>query len=160
MKSNKLPKMDEQEIAQLINKQSLCRIAFQDDPYPYIAPFQYVSVNGNLYFHFTSYGKKLDFLGHDNSVCVEIEKCSEDLDKFAFVILRGKLKVVEDSQERNLVIERFVVEGKKNFSENFLQAHGFPIGSKWEDLTEKSLTIVKLDEVVEKTGLKSENYDN
>jgi hypothetical protein len=34
------------------------------------------------------------------------------------------------------------------------------LGSKWEDLTEKPSIIVKLDKVVKKTGLKSENYEN
>jgi len=68
--------------------------------------------------------------------------------------------VVDDPAEAANALRRFVVEGKKNFSENFLQVHGFPLGSKWEDLTEKPSIIVKLHKVVKKTGLKSENYEN
>jgi uncharacterized protein len=160
MKSKKLPKMNQEEILQVIKKQSLCRIAFRGDLYPYIAPFQYVVINDNLYFHFTDYGKKIDFLKQDDPVCVEIEKYSQDLSKFAIVILQGELKVVDDLHERNIVLDRFVVEGKKNFSENFLIAHGLPPGSKWGDLTGKPLIIVKLDKVVKKTGLKSDNYED
>jgi uncharacterized protein len=160
MKSKKLPKMNEEEILQLIKKQSICRIAFRGDSYPYIAPFQYVVINDNLYFHFTDYGKKIDFLKHDNLVCVEIEMFSQDLNKFAFVILQGELTPVDNSLESNKVLDKFALEGKKNFSENFLQAHGFSLGSKWEDLTGKPLIIVKLDKVVKKTGLKSDNYEN
>ena len=160
MINKKLPKMNEEEIRQLIKKQSLCRIAFRGDLYPYIAPFQYVVVNDNLYFHFTDYGKKIGFLKQDNPVCVEIEEYSQDLSKYAFVIIQGKLKQVDDLQERNIALEKFAAEGKKSFSENFLLAHGFSFGSKWEDLLEKPLMIVKLDKVVKKTGLKSDNYES
>ena len=55
----KLPAMSEDEIQQLLEEQVLCRIAFQDKKHPYIAPFQYVYVNGSLYFHLTNYGKKI-----------------------------------------------------------------------------------------------------
>ena len=160
MKTKKLPLMSEEEIRQLITKQSLCRIAFREDPYPYISPFQYVVIDDILYFHFTDYGKKIGFLRQDNPVCVEIEVYSPDFSKFAFVILQGNLKVVDDPSEASKALSKFVVEGKKNFSENFLQVHGFPLGSKWEDLTEKPSIIVKLHKVVKKTGLKSENYEN
>jgi nitroimidazol reductase NimA-like FMN-containing flavoprotein (pyridoxamine 5'-phosphate oxidase superfamily) len=159
MKAKKLPKMNEEEILQLIKKQSLCRIAFGGDPYPYVSPFQYVVIDNQLYFHFTNYGKKIDFLSKDNPVCVEIERYSQDLSKFAFVIIQGKLKVVDNLLERTTVLDKFAIEGKKNFSENFLIAHGLTPGSKWEDLTEKPLVIVKLDKVVKKTGLKSDNYE-
>jgi nitroimidazol reductase NimA-like FMN-containing flavoprotein (pyridoxamine 5'-phosphate oxidase superfamily) len=160
MKSKKLPKMNEEEILQLIKKQSICRIAFRGDLYPYIAPFQYVVINDNLYFHFTDYGKKINFLKQDNHVCVEIEIFSQDLSKFAFVTLQGELKPVNNSLESNRVLDEFALEGKKNFSENFLIAHGFSLGSKWEDLTGKPLIIVKLEQVVKMTGLKSDNYEN
>ena len=160
MKTYKLPKMNDEEILQLIRKQSLCRIAFSGDPYPYVSPFQYVVIYNQLYFHFTNYGKKIDFLKKDNPVCIEIERYSQDLSKFAFVILQGKLKLVDNPKERNSALDKFAEEGKKNFSENFLLAHGLELGSKWEDLTKKPLIIVKLDKVVKKTGLKSDNYEN
>jgi uncharacterized protein len=160
MKGEKLPKMNKAEILQLIREQSLCRIAFGGDPYPHISPFQYVVINEALYFHFTDYGKKIDFLKKDNAVSIEIEKFPQDLSKFAFVTLQGNLKPVDDSQEKNAALEKFASEGKKNFSENFLIAHGFPSGSTWDDLAQEPLTIVKLDKVVKMTGLKSTNYEN
>ena len=49
----KLPKMDENEIKNALERESICRIAFIEDDFPYISPFQYVYMNGNLYFHFT-----------------------------------------------------------------------------------------------------------
>jgi hypothetical protein len=46
--------------------------------------------------------------------------------------------------------------GKQQLSPNFLVAHGFPQGSDWSEFTDnKPILIIKLDDVKEKTGLKS-----
>jgi len=116
----KLPKMDKHEIENLIREQMLCRIAFKGDAYPYMAPFQYVFMNGALYFHFTDYGKKMRLLERDKRVCVEIEKYRPDMSEYNFVVLRGKLKVVTDPEEKAKVINRMAEEGKQNLSTNFL----------------------------------------
>jgi len=152
----KLPKMDPDEIEKLIREQMLCRIAFKGNQYPYMAPFQYVLVNGTLYFHFTDYGKKMRLLDKDKHVCVEIEKYKPDLSEYNFVVLRGKLKVVADPEERTKVINRMAEEGKQDLSTNFLVAHGFKKEEGWSSFTpEKPLVIVKLEEVAETVGIKS-----
>ena len=63
----KLPKMTKQEMWKLIRRQRLCRIAFKGDTYPYMAPFQYVVLDGVLYFHFTDYGKKMKLIETTNT---------------------------------------------------------------------------------------------
>ena len=152
----RLPKMGEDEIEELLKEQVLCRIAFRGDKYPYIAPFQYVYIDGTLYFHFTDYGKKKRLLEKDDRVCVEIEKYRDDLSDYSFVALRGRLKVVTDSRERKNALTRMAEEGERKLSENFLAAHGFERGSGWSSLSpEKSLIIVKLEEISEVVGLKS-----
>lgn len=134
----------------------LCRIAFKGDKYPYMAPFQYVLMNGSLYFHFTGYGKKIRLLERDKRVCVEIETYRKDLSKYSFVVLRGTLKTVTDPQERARVIKRMAEEGKRRLSRNFLPAHGFKKEDGWSSFTpEKPLLIVKLEEIAEEIGLKS-----
>ena len=82
----KLPKMSKSEIKELVSEQNLCRIAFKGEKYPYMAPFQYVLIDGELYFHFTDYGKKMKLIENDNWVCVEIEKFKPDLSSYNFVI--------------------------------------------------------------------------
>jgi hypothetical protein len=72
------------------------------------------------------------------------------------VVLTGKLRLVEDREERKLAIEKMTEVGKQKISKNFLLAHGFCIGSDWSDFAEdKPILIIKLDEVTEKIGLKS-----
>jgi nitroimidazol reductase NimA-like FMN-containing flavoprotein (pyridoxamine 5'-phosphate oxidase superfamily) len=151
-----MPKMKENEIEQLIREQFLCRIAFKGDLQPYIAPFQYAYVNGILYFHFTDYGKKMNFFKQETPVCVEIERYTSNLSEYGFVVLTGKLRLVDDHEERKMAIEKMAEVGKQKLSANFLLAHGFSQGSDWTDFTaDKPILIIKLDEVTEKIGLKS-----
>ena len=148
--------MEKREIEKLIREQMLCRIAFKGNKYPYMAPFQYVFMNGSLYFHFTDYGRKMRLLERDKRVCVEIERYRTDLSEYSFVVLRGTLKVVTDPQERAKVIERMAEEGKQKLSRNFLVAHGFKKEEGWSSFNpEKPLVIVKLEEIAEEIGLKS-----
>ena len=152
----KLPKMDGEEINNLLKNQLLCRIAFKGDKYPYMAPFQYVLMHGSLYFHFTDYGKKMKLLDKDKRVCVEIEKYRSDLSEYNFVVLRGELEVLNDSDERDNLINRMAEDGKLKLSTNFLAAHGFKKEEGWDSFTpEKPIVIVKLKKVTEKIGLKS-----
>jgi nitroimidazol reductase NimA-like FMN-containing flavoprotein (pyridoxamine 5'-phosphate oxidase superfamily) len=158
MKIVRLPKMNEQEIQQLLEQQMLCRIAFKAEKYPYMAPFQYVLINDTLFFHFTNYGRKMDLIDKDDRVCVEIESCNTDLNNYNFVVLRGNLKVVDDPEERAMAIKKMAKEGKKNLSENFLAAHGIKKDEGWEAFSQKKpFVIVKLHKIIEKIGLKSPN---
>ena len=100
----------------LIRRQRLCRIAFKEDNYPYMAPFQYVVLDGTLYFHFTDYGTKMKLIASDKRVCVEIEEYREDLSEYSFIVLRGTLKVVTDQQERTKAIQQIGEDGKQKLS--------------------------------------------
>jgi len=148
--------MEKFEVDQLLRQQTLCRIAFKGDKYPYMAPFQYVLIDGSLYFHFTDYGKKMRLLEKDRRVCVEIEKYRPDLSEYNFAVLRGKLEIVRDAQERARAIKQIAEEGKQKLSTNFLAAHGFKKEEGWSAFTpERPVVIVKLKEVTEEIGLKS-----
>jgi nitroimidazol reductase NimA-like FMN-containing flavoprotein (pyridoxamine 5'-phosphate oxidase superfamily) len=152
----KMPKMSEKEIKKLISEQFLCRIAFTGDAKPYIAPFQYVVIDDVLYFHFTDYGKKMSLFKQGTQVCVEIERYTPNLSEYEFVVLTGNLKLVENREERKKAIKNMAEIGKRKLSTNFLVAHGFSQGSDWGAFTaDKPILIIKLDEVIEKTGLKS-----
>jgi uncharacterized protein len=152
----KLPSMSKKEIDQLIKEQFLCRIAFRGENSPYIAPFQYVSVNRVLYFHFTEYGTKIAFLKEGFPVCVEIEKYSSNLSEYAFVTLTGTLKLVIEESERRRAIQKMAEMGSAKLSTKFLCAHGFESESGWSSFNaEQSILIVRLEEVTSIKGLKS-----
>lgn len=153
----KLPKMSKQEMWKLIRRQRLCRIAFKGTKYPYMAPFQYVVLDGILYFHFTDYGKKMKLIESDKHVCVEIEEYKEDLSEYRFIVLRGNLRVVTDKQERSRALEQLSEEGETKLSLNFLPAHGFNEEDGWSSLTSNkmNLVIIKLENITQEIGLKS-----
>jgi nitroimidazol reductase NimA-like FMN-containing flavoprotein (pyridoxamine 5'-phosphate oxidase superfamily) len=156
MRPFKLPKMDKEEIEELLDQQCICRIAFHGEVYPYLAPFQYVKIGGSLYFHFTDYGRKMKILERDSRVCVGVENLEPDMSEYKFVVLRGNLKRVDDPEERAEAIGRLAEEGRRALSKNFLAAHGFKKESGWSALSpQKPMVIFKLSEIIDTIGLKS-----
>jgi nitroimidazol reductase NimA-like FMN-containing flavoprotein (pyridoxamine 5'-phosphate oxidase superfamily) len=88
----RIPRMDKEEYDRMIEEGYLCRIAFQGEKYPYIAPFLYVFDGRFLYFLSTKYGKKIDYFRKSPYVSVEIERYSSDLSCYTFVTMQGRLE--------------------------------------------------------------------
>jgi nitroimidazol reductase NimA-like FMN-containing flavoprotein (pyridoxamine 5'-phosphate oxidase superfamily) len=122
----KMPKMKQEEIQKLVSEQFLCRIAFKGDLKPYIAPFQYVVIDGALYFHFTDYGRKMSFFKQETLVCVEIERYTPNLSEYQFVVITGKLKLVKDPKERKMAIEKMAKAVNRNSQPTFWSLMAFP----------------------------------
>jgi nitroimidazol reductase NimA-like FMN-containing flavoprotein (pyridoxamine 5'-phosphate oxidase superfamily) len=153
----KLPKMNEEEIKTAIEKDNICRIAFIDNDFPYISPFQYVFHKNTLYFHITDYGKKMKILENKkrNNVCVAIEKFEPDLSYYYFIAIQGRLEKVEDEKQIADITEKMVGEARKKYSTNFLAAHGFDNKKGWEEFSlDKGVKIYKLKEMKRRIGLK------
>jgi nitroimidazol reductase NimA-like FMN-containing flavoprotein (pyridoxamine 5'-phosphate oxidase superfamily) len=147
--------MDEKEIRDALRNEKLCRIAFIEDKFPYISPFQYININDTLYFHFTNYGRKKEILKKNQNVCVSIEHFEKDLSQYFFISIQGKLTLVENSKEKALVVQKMVEVAKVNFSTNFLIAHGFEKSQGWNGFKEENLIIYKFEEVGKPIGLKA-----
>lgn len=101
MKRFDLPDMSHREIDDLLNSQLLCRISFNDQPYPYTLPMEYYYFGDTMYFHLTTTGKKMELLRRDPNVTVEIDWSTADLADYKSVILKGRLVEVTDDAERN-----------------------------------------------------------
>ncbi|MFW9971514.1 MAG: pyridoxamine 5'-phosphate oxidase family protein [Candidatus Odinarchaeota archaeon] len=151
----KLPKMEEKEIKEAIYSQNLCRIAFIDDKYPYIAPFQYECIDDVLYFHFTDYGKKKKILSRNHNICISIEHFEPDLSSYYFISMKGKLELVEDYNLKNEVMNQMVESAKKKYSKSFLTVHGFDKNQGWDTFTAKDQLIYRFKQVSAPIGLKS-----
>jgi nitroimidazol reductase NimA-like FMN-containing flavoprotein (pyridoxamine 5'-phosphate oxidase superfamily) len=121
----KIPRMEKKDYDRLIEDGYVCRIAFQGEKYPYIAPFLYVFDGRFLYFLSTKYGKKIEYFRKSPYVAVEIEKYTKDLSSYTFVSLQGYLEEVTDSIEKKIVREEFVTLIKeKKLSSKILAALG------------------------------------
>jgi nitroimidazol reductase NimA-like FMN-containing flavoprotein (pyridoxamine 5'-phosphate oxidase superfamily) len=101
MKRFDLPDMSHREMDDLLRSQLLCRITFNDRPYPYTLPMEYYYFGDTMYFHFTTTGKKMDLMRGDPNVCVEVDWSNDDLSDYKSVIIRGRLIEVIDTAERN-----------------------------------------------------------
>jgi uncharacterized protein len=145
----KMPSMGKSEYDSLIEENHICRIAFKGETHPYIAPFLYVFDGKFIYFLSTKYGRKIQHFRNNPHVCVEIERYTPDLSAFSFVVLPGRLVVVEDAKQRRQVRERFVrLIRSRNLSLNILSALGHSPDEPVESLlSEESCSVWKLVEV-------------
>ena len=151
----KLPKMDEEEIQEAIRNNHLCRIAFIEEEFPYISPFQYLYLKDTFFFHFTDYGKKKEILKQNRNVCVSIERFENDLSSYYFISMQGKLKLVEDEDLKREIGKKLVKEARENFSTTFLRAHGFEKEKGWENFTFEDQIFYKLEMIGKPIALKS-----
>lgn len=100
------------DIIKIIEKCDVCRLAFNDEPYPYILPLNFgmEASNGKitLYFHGAAEGTKYDLLRKDNHVSFELD-CSHRLIKgekscdctmeYQSVIGQGRLEIVPEEDK-------------------------------------------------------------
>lgn len=155
MEPHKIPPMDKKEYDGLIEDGYVSRIAFKGE-YPYIAPFLYVFDGRYIYFLSTKYGKKVELLGADPQVAVEIEFYTPDLSQFRFITLQGRIKAVKDEYEKKKVREMFVkmIKGR-NLSSQILAALGHSPDEPVEKICQEERSYVwKLVDVKDIVALK------
>ena len=122
----KIPGQKKQDYDELIKDGYLARVAFQDTPFPYIAPFLYVFDGRHIYFMPTKYGKKIEMVRKNPNVAVYIEKLSPDLATHRFVTLRGRVEEVADINKRHEIRESFAyMIQQKKLSHNILPVLGY-----------------------------------
>ncbi len=103
---------DFDEIIRIINKCDVCRIALNDEGFPYIVPLNFgLDVQGKqlfLYFHAAKEGKKLDLIAKDNRATFEMD-CDHNFILyeermsctmgFASVIGHGTIEIVSEEEK-------------------------------------------------------------
>lgn len=118
---------DCKEIAAIMEKAAVCRIALSDDDSPYIVPVNFVVRDNYLYFHSSREGRKIDLLRKNNQVCFEIDintkivkgdaPCSWGT-RYLSVIGFGRAFFLEKATEKkkalNYLMEKYA--GKGSFS--------------------------------------------
>jgi len=151
----KLPEMEKHEYDQLIEKNYICRVAFNADKHPHMAPFIYVFDGDHMHFLSTKYGRKLKYFERDPNVTVEVEQYEPDLSKYSFVTLSGRLEEVEDEERKQEVREAFVnMIRQNNLSKQVLTAIGHKPDEPLENVAREDRHHVwKLVDIEEVRGL-------
>lgn len=137
------------DIIKIMENCDVCRLAFNDEPYPYILPLNFgMEVNNGkitLYFHGAAEGTKYDLLRKDNHVCFEMdcghrlvtgEKSCDCTMEYQSVIGQGKLEIVpEDDKIQALsVLMGHYTQGDCSFDPGLLKV------TKMMKLTVESVT--------------------
>ena len=146
--------MSDEEVRELLESQRICRMAFNDNPQPYIIPLDYVYVNGRMYFHFANYGRKLELYRKSPYVGVEIDSYNADVTSYRSITLMGKLSPVTDPGERERAARALLNSvDLRGGSGNVAARHGFT-GMDPKTLSSVDSVLLRLD-VTDSIGLKS-----
>jgi nitroimidazol reductase NimA-like FMN-containing flavoprotein (pyridoxamine 5'-phosphate oxidase superfamily) len=153
----RIPRMQKQEYDRLIEENHVCRIAFQGEDGPYIAPFMYTFDGRYLYFLSTKYGKKIALFQKNPSVAVEIERYAPDLSSYTFITLRGRLEEIGGAGAKKSIREGFArMIRSRNLSPRIMAALGHDPMDPPEALARGDRTMVwKLTGVREIVALKN-----
>ena len=119
---------DIKEMELIINRSDTCRIALTENNSPYIVPVCFGYRDNCLYFHSTSYGKKIDMIRKNNKVCFEFDinegliksknLCDWDV-KYYSVIGFGKAFFINPEDKikaLNIIAEHY--SGKYDYQKN------------------------------------------
>jgi nitroimidazol reductase NimA-like FMN-containing flavoprotein (pyridoxamine 5'-phosphate oxidase superfamily) len=150
----KLPAMSKQEVDRLLQGCRICRMAFNDSPWPYIIPLDYVYANGKLYFHFANYGKKVELFKKDPHVSVEVDRLNSDITEYESVTLMGTLAKVTDPSEKKMASRALLETMESRGGEkNVAARHGYERLDPGT-LSSESSMVLRLD-VADYVALKS-----
>lgn len=119
---------DQTEIFRILSSTNVGRMATVGrDGFPYITPVNYVTLNGNIYFHCAPKGEKLDNLIRDPHVCFEVDLPLSYIDIgldpgrpicnlhqfYHCIIIRGKAGIVEEDQLKLDALNALVAKHEK-----------------------------------------------
>ncbi len=119
---------DPKEIERILSATNIGRLATNgQDGYPYITPLNFVSLEGNIYFHCAPKGEKLENLTRDPRVCFEVDVPLSYLDigldpsrpicnlhqYYHCVIIRGTASAVKDSALKVTVLNALIIKHEK-----------------------------------------------
>ncbi|MBN1649203.1 MAG: pyridoxamine 5'-phosphate oxidase family protein [Spirochaetales bacterium] len=121
-------------ISEILEKNTVCRLALSQDNRPYIVPMSYGYAGNVLYFHSAGEGRKIDMLAANNSACFEISDSIETVTadaacgyglSFRSVIGFGKIGIVHEQEEKilalNIIMKQHTGKTEWHFSEKVLQ---------------------------------------
>ncbi len=117
--------IDKKEIERILDSATIGRLATVGaDGYPYITPVNFVSCQGNIYFHCAPQGEKLENMVRDPWVCFTVDIPLAYLDSnfvpgrridelhqfYHYVIIRGQARVVLDGERKVAALNALVAK--------------------------------------------------
>ncbi|MBN2655712.1 MAG: pyridoxamine 5'-phosphate oxidase family protein [Spirochaetales bacterium] len=109
MRRNEKEITDAALIGEILESNRICHVAFVDGDKPYIIPMNYGYRNKTIFLHSATEGKKIDIIGRNGNVCLEVSdsieiKTSESAcgfgTEFRSVICKGVIEKITDRHEK------------------------------------------------------------
>jgi nitroimidazol reductase NimA-like FMN-containing flavoprotein (pyridoxamine 5'-phosphate oxidase superfamily) len=142
---------EKNELVSILKKGTLIRLAFFDETFPYVIPFNYGFADGCIYIHSAGEGKKIDLIQKNNRVGfeittdVEIVKASKACGwttKYKSVCGAGYAELLTSDNE------------KENGLDIIMQQHGSPQTGGYDPRSLAKMIIIKIH-IESMTGKKS-----
>jgi hypothetical protein len=124
---------DQVEIEQILSSSRIIHVAFHDDPFPYILPFNYGYKDGYIYIHSALEGKKTDLIRKNNRVGFQVdieteivpaEKACGWSTKYRSVVGTGFAELLTDPAEKKDSLDIIMVQhgeqDKNQYADNSL----------------------------------------
>ncbi|OPY28051.1 MAG: Pyridoxamine 5'-phosphate oxidase [Methanocella sp. PtaU1.Bin125] len=141
----KLPEMSSEEIEHLLSSQKICRMALNDRPQPYIIALDYIYDDGEMYFHFADYGRKMDLIKNDPHVSVEVDDFCAEVPNFSTITLMGELvKVTSKAEKERAARDLRDTAEQRGGAKNVAARHGFT-DLDMETLTSRRSAVYRLE---------------
>ncbi len=141
----RLPEMTPAEIEDLLASQKICRMALNDEPWPYIIALDYVYSGGEMYFHFADYGRKMDLIMDNPEVSVEIDDFCGEQPGFCTLTLMGQLKKVTNREEKEMAARELVDTADERGGVSSVAARHGTTSLDMDSLTSRRSTVYKLE---------------
>lgn len=137
--------MAPEEIERLLDSQKICRMALNDRPQPYIIAMDYVYLDGEMYFHFADYGRKMNLIKDDPNVSVEVDNFCNSTSSFCTITLMGQLTKVTGKAEKEKAARALRDSAdQRGGAKNVATRHGFN-NLDMDTLTSRKSAVYRLE---------------
>lgn len=108
---------DRGAIESILERATICRVAFSHDNLPYIVPLNFGYADNCLYFHSAPEGKKIEIIKQNSNVCFEVDvdvelveggKACDWTVRYRSVVGFGKAFLVDDPKEKRRALDIIV----------------------------------------------------
>ncbi len=142
----KLPDMTPDETERLLSNQRICRMALNDRPWPYIIALDYVySDDGEMYFHFADYGRKMDLIKDDPNVSIEVDNFCGGGSSYCTITMMGRLVKVTKAAEKEKAARALLdTADDRGGARNVAARHGFS-SLDIDTLTSRQSAVYRLE---------------
>ncbi|MPQ47520.1 pyridoxamine 5'-phosphate oxidase family protein [Marinifilum sp. N1E240] len=145
---------DQKLLEEILIKSTVCRIAINDNEYPYIVALNYGYSNNALYIHCAKAGKKIDLLKANNKVSFQIEYGSEIIKheesckwttKYRSVVGVGEIEILTEFSDK--------IHGL-----NILMEHSGKLNNEYNSKAVDHILILKLN-IKQLTGKQAGDWE-